>query len=370
MKIVYIISDIDKALAFEWISQEINKDRFSLSFILLNPGPSALEDYLKEKKIEVHRIKCRGKKDWGTAILNIYRSLKKTRPDVVHCHLIQATIIGLLAAKLAGVKKRIYTRHHSSLHHIYFKKGVWWDKLANKLATDIIAISGIVKKILVEWEKANAQKVVLIHHGFSLDEFINVENSRIEGFRQRHDLSGDRFIVGAISRFTEWKGIQYIIPAFQNFLKEKPDALLMLLNAQGDYKKKIQELLKDLSPSNYKLITFENDVASAYKAMNIFLHVPIDEHSEAFGQVYVEALAAGVPSIFTLSGIANDFIVDHENALVVPFKNSEKIYKSILEVMGDDILQQKLIVNGIIAVKEKFALSLMIQKLEDLYAAA
>ena len=122
MKVVYIISDIDKALAFEWIVEELNSQKFELSFILLNPGPSMLENFLRQKNIPVITITCRGKKDWPSALIKTVRVLKQQRPDVVHCHLMQANIIGLLAAKLTGIKKRIYTRHHSSLHHVYHKK--------------------------------------------------------------------------------------------------------------------------------------------------------------------------------------------------------------------------------------------------------
>ena len=101
--------------------------------------------------------------------------------------------------------------------------------------------------------------------------------------------------------------------------------------------------------------------------MNIFVHVPIDDHSEAFGQIYVEALAAGVPSIFTLSGIAPDFVVDNKNALVVPFKNSEAIYEAMLKILKDENFAEKLKQEGYKTVTGKFDLSRMINQLETLY---
>ncbi len=42
------------------------------------------------------------------------------------------------------------------------------------------------------------------------------------------------------------------------------------------------------------------------------MHVTIGKHYEAFGQIYVEALAAGIPSVFTLTGIAPE-IIEHEH---------------------------------------------------------
>lgn len=367
MTVTYIISDIDKALAFEWIADGINQQKFTLSFILINPGNSILEEYIKQKGFKVERVTSRSKKDWPAAFIKTYTLLKSWKPDAVHCHLIQATIIGLPAAKLAGVRKRIYTRHHSSLHHIYFKKGVWWDKLSNKLATHIVAIAGVVKDILIQWEKADPRKVFLIPHGFRLDAFDAVAEDRITAFKTRYDLVNKGPVAGVISRFTEWKGVQYIIPAFQRLLQHFPNAVLLLLNAKGDYEEQITTLLQPIPLKNYRLIPFEKDVMAAYKCMDVFVHTPIDEHSEAFGQIYVEALAAELPSIFTLSGIAPDFILDGSNAFVVPFRNPEQVYEKLLFVLKNYDSAKEVARKGKKNVQYQFSLHKMIHALEALY---
>lgn len=366
-KVTYIISDVQKSLAFEWIGSFIDKKKIALSFILLNNEPSYLEEWLNQQRFEVYRVSCDGKKSWPQAFLQTYRLLRKIKPLVVHCHLLNANIIGLPAARMAGISKRIYTRHHSSLHHVYFKKGVLWDKIANFLATHVVAISGTVRNILIDWEKVNSKKINLIHHGFLLDEFSTVDTIRKNEFRQRHGIPADRFVVGVISRFTEWKGIQYIIPAFQKLLEEQPNALLLLLNAKGDYEQEIKGLLGGIPSSAYKMVTFEKDVAAAYAIMDVFVHTPIDEHSEAFGQVYIESLAAGVPSVFTLSGIAADFIIDRCNALVVPFKDSQSILLALTEIKENRTLVEVLKSNGKKSVEEQFHLNKMIDALENLY---
>jgi len=368
VKIVHIISDINKARAFEWLAEKIDKERFVPIFLLLNPFPSVLEEHLYQNGFEVHYIRCRGKRDWPFALLRLYRFLRQVKPAAVHCHLFQANILGLTAARAAGVQKRIYTRHHSSLHHIYFKRGVWWDRRSNKLATKIVAVSNVVKKILVEWESVSENKVALIPHGFQLDEFAEVSAERIEDFKRRNGLVGKHPIVGVVSRFTEWKGIQYIIPAFERFLGREKNAILILLNATGDFEAEIKALLKKIPFSSYRLISFENDITAAYKAMNLFIHVPVDEHSEAFGQVYVEALAAEVPSIFTLSGIAQEFIVNEKNALVVPFRDSQAIYDSMVRIMHDGKLNCTIKQNGLKSVRDRFELINMVNDLERLYA--
>jgi glycosyltransferase involved in cell wall biosynthesis len=103
-----------------------------------------------------------------------------------------------------------------------------------------------------------------------------------------------------------------------------------------------------------------------YKLFDIFVHTPIDEHSEAFGQVYIEAMAAGVPLICTISGIAHNLIQDKKNALVVPYKNSDKIFEAILTLLNDKTLRENLI-NQAKQDVVPFSLEKKINRLKELY---
>lgn len=367
IRLVYILSEVGKALAFEWIAEELDTQKFDLSFILVNPVNDTLSTFLKSKGIPVTIVTGGGKKDWPGMIWHIYKQLKLVKADVVHCHLKQATLFGLLAAKMAGVKSRIHTRHHSSFHHIYFPKGVWWDKLNNKLSTKIVAISGLVKKILIEWEGVPEEKVVLIPHGFRLEQFERPDVTKVAALKQKYNSTNKQPVIGVISRFIELKGAQYIIPAFKRLLQQYPDALILFFNAHGDYEAKINKLLSELPANSYKVVTFEHDIASLYGIFDMFIHVPIGDHYEAFGQIYVEALAAGVPSIFTLSGIAPDFIKHKENAWVVPYKDTDAIYEGMIALLTDQQLVDSIKTNGRLSVKKTFDLQVMIKKLEELY---
>jgi glycosyltransferase involved in cell wall biosynthesis len=366
-KITYIISNVNKALAFEWIATQLNKEKFALSFILLNKERTELETFLRSKEIPVTHVPYRGKKDLMKSVLRVASLLKKNKPDIVHTHLFDASLIGLLAAKLSGISSRIHTRHHSSYHHVYFPHMVKYDRLVNFLSTDIIAISNTVKKILVNDEKVNPKKVHLVYHGFELSDFENVSEEAIHALRKKINPGNLHPVIGVISRYTEWKGIQYIIPAFVKLLRSYPEALLVLTNTDGDYKREIKELLKTMPAKNYIEIPFENNIFALYRTFDIFVHTPIDDASEAFGQIYVEALASGIASVFTLSGIANELIVDRQNALVVPYKNPEAIHAALKELLEDKSLAKMLITHGIKDVKEEFQLAKMILSLESIY---
>jgi glycosyltransferase involved in cell wall biosynthesis len=365
--ITYIVSNINKALAFEWIAMQLNKEQFNIHFILLNAGDSELETFLNNKNVPVERITYRGKKDVLTAMYRVAKILRKNKTTIVHTHLFDANIVGLIAAWLVGIKKRIHTRHHSNYHHLYHPQAVKYDKWVNRFSTDIVAISEVVKELLIKTENVSPQKVTLIHHGFPLNEFTDVAETSVQQLQQKYNPTAATPVIGVIARYTEWKGIQYIIPAFKNILATHPNALLLLANAHGDYKATLQAHLQTLPQKNYIELPFESDIFSLYQLFDVFVHVPITAEIEAFGQTYIEALAAGIPSVFSLSGIANEFIKDRENALVVPPKNSALITAAILELLTNKDLANQLTINGKTDVNKLFGLTKMILSLESLY---
>lgn len=364
--IVNIISFVSKSNAFEWVIEGLQKKNYRLIFILLHYEDSPLEQFLKKRGVTVYRVHYTGKKYLLSALLKVTRILKKEKADIVHAHLFDACMVGLLAAKLAGIKKRIYTRHNSTIHHVYYPNAVKYDRFINYMSTDILAISRKVKEIMIELEDVNPQKIHLVPHGFDFTFFQNVEEARIEKIKEKYKIKQTP-VIGVISRYIHWKGIQFVIPAFKKFLQHYPNALLVLANANGPYKNNIQkELQKQLPEDSFREIEFEEDVISLFKTFDAFVHVPIDDHSEAFGQVYVEALASGIPSIFTMSGIAPEFIKDKHNALVVDFKNEAEIYTSLVTLFSDPQLYNQLKRNGADVSKE-YDIEKMINKLELIY---
>ncbi|MFN8282857.1 MAG: glycosyltransferase family 4 protein [Chitinophagales bacterium] len=370
IKITYILFQLNKALAFEWIVDHIDKSKYELSFISIYVNENSFfEHFCKERNIEFHRIEYASKKSIPAAIFQTYKLLKKIKPDAVHCHIFEANIIGLTAAYLAGIKKRIFTRHHSSYHHITAPSGLKYDKYCNKLATHIIAISQNVKNILVNLEHVPEKKITLIHHGFDLPLFYNITEERLSVVEKKYNPENKHPVIGLVSRYTKWKGLKYAIAAFKQLLQDHPNALLVLANAKGEDLVEVKQNLSELPMNSYVEIEFENDNGALFKLFDVFVHVPIDADSEAFGQTYIEALAVGVPSVFTFSGVACEFIEDGKNAIVVDYQNSEQIYQAIHTILADKELDEYLFINGRKDIEQYFSLPLFIQKLEQIYSS-
>lgn len=367
MKICYIISDIDKAVYFEQTALALRKKGLQVSYILINCANKGLHRFLKENQFEVFTLETPSLLKSRKAIRECKAILKQLQIELVHCHLAQANWIGLWASKRAGVKTRIYTRHSGEPLKLRWKERVI-DKIQNRLATRIVAISKNIDDLLNKQGVIRSKREI-IHHGFLLERFYNPDLQEVERIKKQYNPDNMNPTIGVISRWLELKGIQYIIAAFEKLLIDYPNAQLSFFGASenGDYSKEIKELLERLPKHNIKIVPFENNVYDLYQLFDIYVHVPVNSSCEAFGQTYVEALAAGIPSIFTLSGIAQEFIVDEENALVVRFKDSEAIYEAMVHLLSDPSLCEKLRINGPKSVNQLFSFEKYILNLQKLY---
>lgn len=368
--IVYVISQVSHSKLFEWTAYSLNPEKYRLVFILMHSKETGFEVNLKKSGFEVHRLNYQSKKDIPSCVLQMRKLFATLKPEIVHTHLFEAGIAGMTAARICRIPVRIHTRHDAMIHHDFHPSAVKYDKLINRLATHVIAISANVKEILENLENVPAKKITVIPHGFELQQYATCDESRVEVIKQKYNLSdANHPIVGCVSRFIKWKGIQFTITAFKNLLHKYPNAVLVLANAQGPYENELMEQLQQLPDTAYRRIIFEPDVTALYHTMDIFIHVPVDSRSEAYGQVYIEALAAGVPSVFTNSGIVSECMIDHKHALLVPYCDSNAIEKASEQLLNDIQLRDTLKSEGKEMVFRNFTIDKMIAKLEKLYDA-
>jgi glycosyltransferase involved in cell wall biosynthesis len=371
LRVVYVIWFETRWPLMESVCRGTDRSRFDLSFILMNRARPPLAAVLDELEIPWTHIPFRGRSDVPHAARVIWRHCRDVNPDIIHTHFMNACLAGLTAAALRRVPVRIHTRHHAGPVSWRYRRP-WqelYDFYNNALSTTIIAPSGAVRTALTGRNRVHRDKVTVLHHGFDLDAFDAVSDDRVRALRERYDIGGAHPVVGVLSRYEAIKGIQYIVPAFERLLKTYPNALLLLAPARGHYQSELAPAIARIPERNRREIAFEDDVFALYKLLDVFVHAPIGPTVEGFGQVYIEAMAAGVPSVITRAGIAIDLARDRENSVVVPHRNSDAIYRGIRDVVDDDDLRATLIRNGRRDARA-FSARAMIDGLERIYESA
>lgn len=362
MKITYILSDINKAVFFEHTALLMRKRGIEISWILINSEDSELAHFLEGHHFQVAYLKASSPLRSFAAIKSCKKILNQWHIDVVHCHLGTANWAGLWAGLWAGVPKRIYTRHSGKPLKWNYKEAII-DQIQNRLATDIVAISKNIEDLLLS-QGASSKIIHLIHHGFDLIRMKKHDENEVARIKSFYNPESKYPIVGVVARWLELKGIQYIIPAFEKLLEDYPNAKLCLFNASknAEYAHILLPMLQQLPKDSYEYVNFESNVYDLYSLFDVYIHTPVDPSCEAFGQTYVEALAAGAPSIFTLSGVAREFVAEEPLAQIVPFRDSDAIYEAMKKQLASP--PNKTIHSAFF---KNFELNTYIEKLDALY---
>jgi len=339
MKLAYVISLTEKSIGFEQLFEYLKSEQLDFHIILINEKPSILYDNLKAKGISVTELYYSGKKSIPKLILKTRRILKQQKVNIVHTHLLEGGFIGGFAAWLTRIPRRIYTRHHGDTHFYETKRGRLYDKFIHFFHDTIVCLSTGHYNFLEKHEKIG-DKLVLIPN-FVDPKIYEIPDETSSKIREKYRFSKDRLNIGINSRWTELKGLQYILPAIINSYKKAEIPFhLYLFNAKGNYAAEVEKLLANLPDSHYTATVFESEIMAVYPELDVFIHCPIRETAESFGLVYVEALGSGTPSIFTLSGIAHDIVVPDKNALVVDFCNIEQIEEAIEKLAKNSELRR------------------------------
>ncbi len=318
-QLVEIIKQMkDRTDAFEvYIVAEIN-----------NPLLKSIQDLKVNHKV-LHEV---SKYALYRHFLRMLWVIFRTQPHVVLSSGQYATFFTIPAAFFLRVSKRIYIRHHSNFHHKYrLYLGLILDHLMNFFATKIVAVSLVVKEVLI-LEKVPHRKIEVIYNGVDLSSFLEIRKSRA----LQHDRSV--FRIGVISRLTEWKGVEYTAKAFRDFNRKYPNSSLHIIGAQADATSDVLEALKDVPQHSFEMQLQNLDIPSFFSEMDVFVHVPTERADEAFGIVYIEALAAGIPSIFTKSGIICELSDSEKFFSVVAYKKSTEIFQSLEKIYNEDLI--------------------------------
>ena len=317
---------------------------------------------MSKTNIEFQLLAPKDKYSSFTLFWAVWVEIVRNRPKVIYASGQFASAVGISCGFFAGIKFRVFTRHHSDYHHRYnMKFGVFVDKLTNMLANQIIAVSGIVQEILINHESVPQKKVTLIPNGIDLLKFTSVRSQR-SGYRLPSRYSSHSFNVGIVSRMTNWKGIEYAAKAFIHFQRQYPNAHLTIIGAFADSYEKILDVLKVLPIESYTIEEFRPNIPEFLSELDVLVHVPIGSRDEAFGIIYIEALAAGIPCIVTVSGVLHE-LPDLKNYVeIVPYMDSQSILAAILKVVNHNNETKSLVPDLWL---QRYSLELMAERYSD-----
>ncbi|MFE9449289.1 glycosyltransferase [Streptomyces sp. NPDC006739] len=276
---------------------------------LTDPGPVA--EGLRADGVHVTHLGMGGNRDLG-ALPRLTRLIRTGRYDLVHTHLYRACLYGRIAARLAGVRAVVATEHSlgdSLIEGRRLTPGVRALYLAGeRLGRTTVAVSPTVADRLRRWGVPGS-RVRTIPNGVDADLFRYDEVRRKEA-RIHYGIPEDAYVVGGLGRLAPGKRFDLLVRA----LDRLPADVRLLLVGGGGQQQALWRTARDLGVADRVVLTGERpyltdsrdqapDLASLLSAMDV-LAAPSAE--EAFGLAVLEALASGLPVLYTTCPAVDD----------------------------------------------------------------
>lgn len=334
IKVLHILEVEKEAFYFNNLADFTPRDEIEFSFVTLT-GEGRFAESMRERGFTVDVLDVPSKAGLVSAAFDLRRIMNERGTDVVHTHLFNPTVVGLLAAT-SQKRKKLVTRHHSDALHLIentlkrrFYLGL--EHLINRLADHIVAPSRAVRDCLIEFENVPAGKVTLIPYGQRRERFDAINAETIN--RKREELGmNDQLSLVCVSRLFHRKGHRYLFEAIAPLIHEGLQAKLYLVG-EGGYRAQLEALATELGiRENVVFLGWRDDILEIIGAADIVVHPSLED---ALSQALIESLMLGRPIVATNISGAADTLGDGKYGRLVPPADSPALREALEDTIAN-----------------------------------
>lgn len=317
------------------IYRNIDREKVQFDFMVHRPYKGAYDDEILSMGGKIYYTAPFNPffyNEYMNSMINVFKENPYYKIIVVHSEL---ALGPLKAAKKMSVPVRVCFSHNNQ-NKINLKKFfLEYEKFYLKTyCTDMFAVSEMAARYTFGNEVVNNKQVKIIKNGINIDDFIFDQDKRII---KRKELGlDDRIIVGHIGRFMEQKNHLFLLDVFNEFLKIRKDAHLILIG-EGRLENQIRQKISKLGINkNVSILGRRMDIGELMQAMDIFL---FPSFYEGFGNVVMEAQAAALPTL--ISDVLTNEVIYTDYAYKCSLGNEAKEWASKLNDIIDKSVVRK-----------------------------
>ncbi len=286
------------------------------------------------------------------SLWKMYRYFRKEKPEIVHTHTPKAGLIGMFAAKLAGVKVRLHTVAGLPLMETTGAKRKilnFVEKITYSCASKVYPNSFGLKEFIIKENYCSEKKIKIIGNGSTngIDtDYFNpnqISHEQKQKLKKQLGISEKDFVFIFVGRLVKNKGINELVSAFSQTLKSSnphPQKLLLVGNLESELDPLLPETLKEIETNpDIIFVGFQSDVRP-YFAVSDCLVFP--SYREGFPNVVLQAGAMELPSITSDINGCNEIIKDEKNGIIIFVKDKNAIQQAMEKLLSDIVYYQNL----------------------------
>lgn len=270
--------------------------------------------------------------------------IKNTNYEIIHAH-DWLTFKAAIRAKDILNKPLIAHVHATEFDRSGGQSG---NKLVHEIeymglisADEIIAVSELTKKLIVDKYSIPSSKIKVIHNSIDIDEFCNLDETNAYVYLEQMKRLGYK-VVSNIGRITIQKGLVNLLQAAKMVLEKHPKTFFLIVGS-GDQYEELIELSAELGISQNIIFTnFQRgkNLRDAFKIADLFVLPSI---SEPFGLTALESMAYKTPVLVSRQSGVSETI---NNCLKVDFWDIREMANKIIACVSQNALRNELSKQG------------------------
>jgi len=292
-------------------------------------SPLAHLDELEQAQIRVHSLNMEPGVPDVRAVFTLRNIIRSFCPDIVHCHMFHANLLGRVTRLLCRIPVLICTAH--SVRENSRKGGASWHRemlyrVTNHMADRTTTICQAGYDRYVNVGAASREKFTVIPNGIDTDKFSRWSERRS---RARHALRlNDTFVWLAVGRLVVQKDYPTLLQAFEQLANKK---VTLLIVGSGPLKGALLQRCADLQlDGRVRFCGESKDMLDFYNAADAFV---MSSQTEGLPMAALEATATGLPCVVTNVGGMPEIVMDNVGGHVVSPGNPAELASALQHVM-------------------------------------
>jgi glycosyltransferase involved in cell wall biosynthesis len=280
----------------------------------------------------------------------MYRYFRSEKIDIVHTHTPKCSLLGQLAARLAGVKTIINTVHgfyfHDNMRPAARRFYIFMEKIAAKCSSIILSQNPEDIETAAKTGICKADKIRLLGNGVDLSKF---HPSRFDdGFkktkRKELGIPEKAVVVGIIGRLVREKGFLELFEAMKNIVAKNDNAWLVIIGPEEPHKTdgiSGQTFTKYGIAGRTVWLGSRNcsEIPQLLSCVDIYA---LPSWREGFPRSAIEAAAMGLPVVATNIRGCRQVVEDGVNGLLVPPKDTGSLEIALTSLISNRPLREKM----------------------------
>lgn len=291
------------------------------------------------------------------------------RPDVVHCWLLFANLVGSIAARLIGVPLVITSIRNiqSQVAYNYYHDPRWQRTLERAtvpLATAIIANSASVALDYRAFAGAPAEKVITVPNGVDVNALSPITPVERGKLRRTLGLNDGDLVVGTVARLAKEKDFETFLRAIEIARRRLP-SLRVIIAGEGLLRAHLESFAAYLGLADVvQFLGGRKDVVALIQCYDVFLLTSI---IEGMPNVIMESQLLGVPVVATKAGGTADLIQDGETGLLAPVGDHEQLASGIVRLFTETGLRDRISHTARDQIRNNYTVEHFVARTENVY---